>query len=365
MSKSQQRRWWGASGLIVLVLVVVIFRHHAPWKAFDWDAVWTSIAHARPQYLLLAVAATCATYIARAYRWKFFLDPLKKASVWNLFVAQILGFSTIYLIGRTGELVRPAFIARTEKVPFSSQIAILILERVYDSIAMVLLFALTLYFEPLYPATASAARSLRRLHHGAVVALILSCLLVAGLFLFRIYSDAVFDRLPGLLSWTPRRIREPLRGLIQSFSAGLDVIENFRDFLATALWTLALWLLNLGCFFFAIRSVKGSLAHFSWEEAGLALFFAAIGLMVQLPGVGGGYQVAVILALRELFSIPREEAFTAGILAGAVVMIPCMALGLALLFYEGLTWGKLKAMADDEKQALAAEQRASVGGSWK
>lgn len=351
-----------ALGLIVLVLAIVLLRHNPRWKTFQWNAVWESILHARLDYLLLAVAATYATFVARAFRWKFFLDPLKKASAWNLFVAQILGFSTIYLIGRAGELVRPAFIARTEKVSFSSQFAILILERVYDAIAMVILFALGLYFEPIHPVSRQAALSLRRMHEGAIIVMILSGVLVAGLVLFRIYSDYALERLPGLLLWVPRKLRDPLRKMIHSFSTGLEVIEDLRDFLASAGWTFVLWFLNVSIFFLVVHSVKGSISHLSWAAAAMALFFAAIGLMVQLPGVGGGYQVAVILALRELFSAPPEQAATAGILIGAVVMIPCLALGLVLLLYEGLTLGKLKSMAEGEKQVMA-EQKAGIHGS--
>ena len=353
---------WAGLGLIVLVLAIIYLRHNATWKTFNWRAVWESILHARLEYLLLAVVATYATYVARAYRWKFFLDPLKKASAWNLFVAQILGFSTIYLIGRAGEVVRPAYIARTEKVSFSSQIAILILERVYDAIAMVLLFALGLYFEPIHPASRHAALSLRRMHDGAILVLLLSCLLVAGLVLFRMYSDYALERLPGLLLWAPGKFRDPLRNIIHSFSTGLEVIQDLRDFLASAGWTIVLWFLNVSIFYLVVHSVKGGLAHLSWGAAAMALFFAAIGLMVQLPGVGGGYQVAVVIALRELFSAPAEQAATAGILIGAVVMIPCMALGLVLLLYEGLTLGKLKSIAEDEKRVMAG-QKAGIPGS--
>ncbi|MGH9431456.1 MAG: lysylphosphatidylglycerol synthase transmembrane domain-containing protein [Terriglobia bacterium] len=356
MNKSQRRWLWAALGVIVLVLAILFVSHSSQWKAFQWSIVWRSLTHAKPEYLILAIAATYATYVARAYRWQFFLDPLKKASVWNLFVAQILGFSTIYLIGRTGEVVRPAYIARTERVSFTSQIAIWLLERVYDGIAVVLLFALALSAEPVHPASAHAALSLRRMHDGAVVVLILCCVLVAGLVLFRMYSDYALDRLPGLLLWAPRRFRDPLRKIVHSFSTGLEVIQNLRDFLASAGWTVVLWFLNVSIFFLVIRGVGGSLAHLSWGAAAMALFFGAIGLIVQLPGVGGGYQAAIILALQQMFAAPPSQATAAGILIGAIVMLPCMALGVVLLLYEGLTLGKLKSMAESENQVMAGQK---------
>jgi glycosyltransferase 2 family protein len=356
MSKSRRRWWWVAASLVVLVLAVFFISHSAQWKVFRWSVVWVTLTHANPEYLALAIVATYMTYVARAYRWKFFLDPLKKASAWNLFIAQILGFSTIYLVGRTGEIVRPAYIARTEKVPFSSQVAIWLLERIYDATALVLLFALALKTGPAHAATGHAALSLHRMHEVADVILVFCCLMVGGLVLFRLYSDYALERLPGLLSWMPVRVREPLRKVIHSFSTGLEVIQNLRDFLASAGWTVALWFLNVSVFCLVIRSVGGSLAHFPWAAATVTLCLAGIGLIVQLPGVGGGYQAAVILVLQQMFAAPPSQATAAGILAGAIVMLPCMALGAVLLLYEGLTLSKLKSMATDERRAMTAEK---------
>ena len=50
------------------------------------------------------------------------------------------------------------------------------------------------------------------------------------------------------------------------------------------------------------------MGHLPWLAAGLTLFCAALGLMVQLPGVGGGYQVGIILSLTEIFNIKVEPA---------------------------------------------------------
>jgi len=88
--------------------------------------------------------------------------PIKAASLWSLFVGQVLGFSAIFLVGRPGELVRPAYIAKKENVSMSSMIAVWLLERVFDTIAMVVLFAAALYFEPVNPDTPKESPSCTR-----------------------------------------------------------------------------------------------------------------------------------------------------------------------------------------------------------
>src|ERR1019366_7233213 len=124
-----------------------------------------------------------------AIRWRFFMAPIKAASLWVLFVGQILGFSSIFLVGRPGELVRPAYIAKKENVPMSAMIAVWLLERVLDIIAMVVLFAAALYFSPVDPETARGMSVLRAMHRGGYVLFGFTGLLVLGLVLFRLQAE--------------------------------------------------------------------------------------------------------------------------------------------------------------------------------
>ena len=84
---------------------------------------------------------------------------------------QILGFSSIFLVGRPGELVRPAYIAKKENVPMSAMIAIWLLERVLDIIAMVVLFAAAIYSEPVNPDTAQGVSRCTRCIRGGTCSL--------------------------------------------------------------------------------------------------------------------------------------------------------------------------------------------------
>ena len=86
-----------------------------------------------------------ATYSGRALRWAVFLKPLKPhPSMRNLMSATIVGFTAITLFGRPGEFVRPYLIARKEQVPVTSQFAAWVLERIFDLLMALLLFAFAL-----------------------------------------------------------------------------------------------------------------------------------------------------------------------------------------------------------------------------
>lgn len=307
--------------------------------------------------------ASYLSYLLRAYRWKFFLDPIKQSSLRVLFIAQILGFSAIYLIGRPGEVVRPAYIARWERVPFVSQVAIWLLERIYDSVAITVLLGLALYFEPIRPNSAHAALALHRMHQGAAGILVLTAALVVALVLFRLYSESLIPWTAARLRFLPERVRSLLNRLLRSFAEGLDVIQNWRDLAASGLCTAILWALNTSTLWLVCRSLGGRLGDLSWWVAAVALFFAALGLLLQLPGVGGGYQVGILLALEQIFHVPATAATSAAVLAWIVLLLPCVALGLALLAYEGLSFRKLEALTEAERAAMRGGGAAgAVGG---
>src|SRR5208283_1280861 len=193
MKKAWGRWVWLAVGAVVIVLIFYNLSRNPEWRDFRWDRLWRSIVDARPGYLLLAVLGVYLSFFVRAVRWEFFMRPIKAASLWVLFVGQILGFSSIFLVGRPGELVRPAYIAKKENVPMSGMIAVWLLERVLDTIAMVVLFAAAIYFEPVNPDTPKGVSVLHVMHEGGHVLFVFTGLLILGLVLFRLKAAAMTD----------------------------------------------------------------------------------------------------------------------------------------------------------------------------
>lgn len=345
--KKQRRHWLGWVAAASILAVILYHLCSSPqWRSFEWGRLASVLLHLRTRLLALALAVTCTSYLVRAYRWRFFVDPVKRCSLRALFAGQILGFSSIYLVGRAGEVVRPAYIARKERLPFVSQLAVLVLERIYDTFALILLLALALYFEPVRVTSARSALLVHRAHEAAAVIFALCCVLAVFLAGFRVYSEPLLHRIERSLKSAPESLRTHVLRFFASFASGLEVIQSPRDFAATVLITAVLWVLNVSVIWLDLLSLGGRLASLSWWSAGLVNFLAALGLLIQVPGVGGGYQVAILLALKDIFRIPAEAAAGAAILTYLTVMAPCIALGIAVAVGEGLTFRKMRALAE-------------------
>ena len=236
----------------------------------------------------------------------------------------------------------------------SAMVAVWLLERIFDTVFLVLLFAAALDFEPVEPETARGSNILLALHRGGDAMLVLALLLVAGLLLFWLRSGQLTAWMLRVFRFLPATALKQFGRILRSFAEGLSVIRSWKDLLISLALTAVVWFLNTSVFWLVFQSLRGEVAELSWLASAVTLFCAALGLAVQIPGIGGGYQVGIILALNELFNVSAEAATGGAILVWIVMSVPCLASGLALLVHEGMTFRKLEALTEEERK-LAEE----------
>ena len=109
-------------------------------RGVAWSELTAAFREARPGYLVGVLVATIATYTLRAWRWGYLLAPLIRVPFARLWSATWVGFMTGLLVPRAGEVVRPYLIARRHRTRTSAAFASIILERLCDLLAVVVLF---------------------------------------------------------------------------------------------------------------------------------------------------------------------------------------------------------------------------------
>ena len=77
-----------------------------------------------------------------------------------------------------------------------------------------------------------------------------------------------------------------------------------------------------------------------------------VGSLVQLPGVGGGSQLATISALQHWFHTPNELAASCGIMLWLVTFVAVVPVGLFLAHRERLSLRKVAKESQQEKAAV-------------
>jgi uncharacterized membrane protein YbhN (UPF0104 family) len=112
------------------------------------------------------------------------------------------------------------------------------------------------------------------------------------------------------------------------FAEGLNTVKDKRSFIQLAAISIAIWVITAWSYVATLRAYPS--LHASYSIALLLMGFSMIGGLVQLPAVGGGAQLATIVAMVNLLGFPRELAVSAGILLWLVSFHAVTPIGLVL-----------------------------------
>lgn len=345
LSMSRKFRFF-LSALVFLGLlgyIVYKVRNNREWQNFDLGRFQQTLLHLDYRYLLLALGMIYSTYLLRSLRWREFLLPIKTTGVGNLLAATIIGFGGLALLGRPGELVRPYLISRKEDMPVTTQMAVWVLERVYDLAMVVIIMGLVLYFPVYRPAMdVNGEQTLAHLRVAGMSIVGFTVSGIIGLFLFRRYWEAWVPRLMRALDFLPHGWKGRLRGLLEEFGHGLSSLHSARAFVMGLVYTMLVWLSISVGYFLTLKAFGPPLADFSFAAAVLVMGFAIAGSMLQVPGIGGGTQVFTIVAFTEVFSVRPEIAASAAIVLWLLTFVAVVPAAIILLLREGLSWRKLR-----------------------
>jgi glycosyltransferase 2 family protein len=338
------RRW-----LPLAVFAVVAVSVAAGWErlaGFDWAAFGAVYGSIRWGWMALAGALVLGTYMARVLRWKMMIRPIApEASAGQIFKATAIGFTSVVVLGRPGELVRPWLIARWIGVPFSSQMATWFLERVFDLLAVLALFGFGLYaFNPAGRSISPGIAWILNTGGALVAALATACLII--LFFAGRSRELIGDRLSESVAFLPDPWPARVRGLAESFSSGMACCRQPGDIAWLLGITAVEWLIIAGgtiCFFRAFPAT----AHMSNLDTVVYLGFVAFGSIVQIPGIGGGVQIAGTVVLSQLFGLAAAEAAGIAVANWLVTWVSILPFGVGLAASEGLRWQNLRRIADE------------------
>ena len=73
-----------------------------------------------------------------------------------------------------------------------------------------------------------------------------------------------------------------------------------------------MWVLIAACYWLVLHAYGGRLALLGMPSILLLMVVSMFGSLIQLPGVGGGSQLATIAVLNNIFHIPNEIAVSCG-----------------------------------------------------
>ncbi|HEY0704689.1 MAG TPA: lysylphosphatidylglycerol synthase transmembrane domain-containing protein [Candidatus Acidoferrales bacterium] len=326
------------------------FRNSITLEGFHWSTVGASLRQANIGLLLLALVTIYGCFAIRAIRWNLLSRSFGPTHFWPTYSATLSGFACTFLLGRAGEPIRPVLIGKKNFLPIPNMFGVYVLERVFDIAAAAVIAgsALILFQRKELPGVEHIALMDKARIAGGVLIFGLLCM-IAFLIYFRYHGAEWLAARFAQSSW-----REGWRGkivaLLEGFSAGLQGIRNAADLVTLSVLTAVHWALIVACYLWIAHALGGKLLTLDYSDAMLVLAFSVVGSTMQLPGVGGGAQVATFLVFTLVFGVEKVPAATTSILIWLITFASCSLLGLPLLFIEGWSMGELRQMASGARQ---------------
>jgi len=352
------RGTWRRVLLAVVVLAALAAlaygsRHKIHLTDFTWRKFAHSVSQANLWLLLLSVVAIYACYAIRAVRWQVFCRHLGPTRFGDIYKATIMGFASIFVLGRPGEAIRPLLLSRKCHFSVSSMFGIWALERLFDFGAAAALASLSLLvFRQKLSDAGANTDWVEHARAGGWLLLGMPGVVVAMMVYFRLHGAAVLGR--WVKQWqVTGGWRRRTAAIVAGFIEGLQALQTTSDLLLSIFYTAAHWSLVALIYMMISQAFASDFSHSNLNFPGAMLLLAVtvVGSVLQLPGVGGGAQVASFIGLTTIFGVEQEPAAAIAVVLWLITFASCALAGIPLLIHEGLGMGELRRLAKAEAQA--------------
>ena len=350
---SKLKKWLlVAAALVALGYLVYRSSGSLGLSGFSGAKLWLAIKGANPFWLVAAMLVIYGCYAVRSLRWEVFQKNLGHAKFWEIYPSTLAGFAAVFLLGRAGEPIRPLLLAKRAKHPVADIFGIWVLERLFDiaSMAVIAAIALLVFNGAQHSGDAAVTIAKTARTAGSVLAAGVGGA-IAFLIYLRVHGTVLLEaRLQGWLAsagW-----RSKVAKIILGFITGIQTVKSAGDLVLAVLYSAIHWGMVLVVYYLVAQSFGGRLAQLSLGDNMLVLAFTLVGSAVQLPTVGGGSQAMAIFAYWKVFGVEKEAATAVAVLLWLVTFAGCGIAGIPLLIREGVSLGKLRELAEHEKEEL-------------
>ena len=337
-----------AASFIGGIIISVVALYFA-FKNVPLGELFNYLASINYFWVIPAVLIALLSFALRALRWRIILESTRKIGVWSAYHPMMIGFMiNCVLPGRLGEVARPVILQKEEKIPFTTGLATVVAERVFDICILLILFMLTVSMLQIDPSQnvifGSYNLNLDTLNKVFNGLLKIGALLIIGMALFSIgkIRKIIYTIILSIPDWLffagdkfksrlKTKVCEPLIGMLKNVSSGFILIRNPNKILYCAVLSILIWgLAALSYYIFSFGSPGVSLSYLEMTTVMVIVcFFISL---PSVPGWWGLWEAGGVFAL-SLFGISTKEAAGFTLANHAIQVIPVIIAGFASAMY--------------------------------
>jgi glycosyltransferase 2 family protein len=338
----RMKRWQFWLGLLISLVCLYFF----VIAKQDWGQLWDSLRTAQYLWLIPGISVYFVGVAVRAWRLHYMMRPIKKVPVRTLFPIVCISYMVNNLLpARAGELlVRPYLIRQKEGVAFSASLAIVIVERTFDAVVMMLFVFVNLpELARLGSGGSGVAGSIEQF---AIYGTILFFGALAVFILAAMFPSVTARTVKWSIDhFSPARFRLKLQGLADRFLEGLSFLRSPRDVVMILFTSILIWIFETGKYWFLMHGFAFTVSFFA-----LMLMNGIANLVTIIPSAPGyiGTFEAAGVAVLEAYGVDRAVATAYTVVLHAALILPITLLGAWFWLREGLSMSKVREEAKAE-----------------
>lgn len=328
--------WRGALGIALSAGGLWWALHGVPWH--DVVDRWRD---ANVLLVIACAAAATAIFPVRAIRWRVILDPVApRIPLGPLWRAVAIGMMVNNVVpARAGELARAYALTRERpEVSFTTSLASLVVDRLFDGAAVLLLMAASMLDPRFLGVREIAGWSLQS---AAVVVIGLTILGFVVLYLLAGYPRQTIAMYEAFARRVAPAIEARGSGILTSFAGGLSVLRSPARFIAVLFWAVVHWMINALAFWLAFRALHIDAPYSAaLFVQGVIVAFVSI---PSTPGFAGLFESGGRVGMAA-FGIPASAAAAWALTFHVVSYIPITLIGAWYLTRAGISYGDIRAI---------------------
>jgi len=329
---------------------------HAAFRGVDLSEVVTAVRTAKVSWLILALLVLLASNLVRAWRWHLLLDPITSPpSIWRTFESILIGYAASNVVPRSGEVARAGALRRWVNAPLSSLFATVLVERVLDLLALLVIFG------PVWLALqADITAAFPWMRGVSIVALVGAVGVMGSIIILALYGERAAGVIRRIVGRFSESAADRVQSLLRDFFQGMQAMVRPAAYLEIAGSTLFI-------FFTYVIITYATFVSFSFQTrygldfnaAMVVMVISTIGVILPTtPGGAGTYHFFCSQAMFHLYHVPLPEslAFATVLHAlGYVGFTICGGPGLVLLLVKGKQGPVLTASESELQEETVVE----------
>jgi len=328
--------------LISAFCIYLAFRNvdaHQMWEAFKTADYW---------YLVPSGAVLFTSHGLRAFRWRYFLDPVRRLDTGSLFSSLMIGYAAnSFMPAHLGEFLRAYVLSKKRRISMSRIFATIVVERIVDMFSLLALLFFALF---VYPFPDWVIKSGYIMFAGSL-----------GLLLFLIFlkkaASPTLRFIGFILKPLPKRFERKVESTLEQFLAGILPLKRWHDYIITGFLSVIIWACYGLVLYFALHAFDFVETYqLKWSVSLIVLVITTIAIVVpSSPGYIGTYHYLCQVSLA-LFGVPGGPALSFAAVAHGVSILPVFIVGLFFAHYEGMAILKMSDKASEIREAAYLEK---------